>query len=105
MLMLMEGTVGTSRSLSPPSRATNRRALPLLAAVLCRDCGMSPAASQTWMNPSLTITAQAERAFSFWPNKSESDPRPTQDEPYVKLSGVSPKLPVVPVGAFSSLYK
>ena len=57
------------------------------------------------VNPSLTITAQAERAFSFWPNKSESDPRPAQGEPYVKLSGVSPTLPVVPVGAFSSLYK
>jgi len=57
------------------------------------------------VNPSLTITAQAERAFSFWPNKSQSDPRPAQGEPYVKLSGVSPTLPVVPVGAFSSLYK
>jgi len=57
------------------------------------------------VNPSLTITAQAERAFSFWPNKSKSDPRPAQGEPYVKLSGVSPTLPVVPVGAFSSLYK
>ena len=28
------------------------------------------------VNPSLTITAQAERAMSFWPNKGEPDPRP-----------------------------
>ena len=28
------------------------------------------------VNPSLTITAQAERAMSFWPNKGEADPRP-----------------------------
>ncbi|MGW0370642.1 GMC family oxidoreductase N-terminal domain-containing protein, partial [Streptomyces coeruleorubidus] len=30
------------------------------------------------VNPSLTITAQAERAMSFWPNKGEPDPRPRQ---------------------------
>ena len=28
------------------------------------------------VNPSLTITAQAERAMAFWPNKGEADPRP-----------------------------
>ena len=28
------------------------------------------------VNPSLTITAQAERAMSFWPAKGEADPRP-----------------------------
>ncbi|HET6709601.1 GMC family oxidoreductase, partial [Amycolatopsis sp.] len=28
------------------------------------------------VNPSLTITAQAERAMSFWPNRGEEDPRP-----------------------------
>ena len=28
------------------------------------------------VNPSLTITAQAERAFSLWPNKDELDQRP-----------------------------
>ncbi|HCT75272.1 MAG TPA: cholesterol oxidase [Micromonosporaceae bacterium] len=28
------------------------------------------------VNPSLTITAQAERAFSHWPRKGEPDPRP-----------------------------
>src|SRR3712207_8433378 len=27
------------------------------------------------VNPSLTITAQAERAMSFWPNRGEPDPQ------------------------------
>ena len=27
-------------------------------------------------NPSLTIAAQAERAFAFWPKRGEADPRP-----------------------------
>ena len=43
------------------------------------------------VNPSLTITAQAERAFSFWPNKGDDDPRPNQDEPYKLLEPVVPK--------------
>ena len=33
------------------------------------------------VNPSLTITAQAERAMSFWPNKGEADPRPELGQP------------------------
>ena len=38
------------------------------------------------MNPSLTITAQAERAMSFWPNKGEEDPRPPLGAPYRRLA-------------------
>ena len=34
------------------------------------------------VNPSLTITAQAERALAFWPNKGEADPRPALGEAY-----------------------
>jgi cholesterol oxidase len=34
------------------------------------------------VNPSLTITAQAERAMSLWPNKGEEDPRPEQGLEY-----------------------
>ncbi|GAA0959613.1 GMC family oxidoreductase [Actinocorallia libanotica] len=48
------------------------------------------------VNPSLTITAQAERAMAFWPNRGEADTRPPQDEPYRRLSPVTPKNPVVP---------
>lgn len=55
------------------------------------------------VNPSLTITAQAERAMSFWPNKGEEDPRPRQGEAYVRLAAVEPKSPAVPAGAFGAL--
>jgi cholesterol oxidase len=34
------------------------------------------------VNPALTITAQAERAFSRWPAAGRADPRPAQDQPY-----------------------
>ena len=34
------------------------------------------------VNPSLTITAQAERAVSLWPRCGETDSRPTQGEAY-----------------------
>ena len=50
------------------------------------------------VNPSLTITAQAERAMSFWPNRGEVDPRPRQDEPYAVLAPVAPRRPAVPAG-------
>ncbi|MFE7465668.1 GMC oxidoreductase [Streptomyces sp. NPDC057499] len=55
------------------------------------------------VNPSLTITAQAERAMSFWPNKGEEDPRPAQGEAYVRLAAVEPKAPAVPEDAFGAL--
>ena len=40
------------------------------------------------VNPSLTITAQAERAMSLWPNKGEADPRPEQGREYVRVAAV-----------------
>lgn len=55
------------------------------------------------VNPSLTITAQAERAMSFWPNKGESDPRPRQGAAYQRLQPVEPKSPAVPAEAFGAL--
>lgn len=42
------------------------------------------------VNPSLTITAQAERAFSMWPNKGEADMRPAQNSPYKRVNPVMP---------------
>ena len=51
------------------------------------------------VNPSLTITAQAERAFSMWPNKGEADSRPAQNSPYKKVNQVFPTKPFVPAGA------
>ncbi|NUK50440.1 GMC family oxidoreductase [Streptomyces lunaelactis] len=55
------------------------------------------------VNPSLTITAQAERAMSFWPNKGEEDARPAQDGAYERLAAVAPKSPAVPAEAFGAL--
>ncbi|WP_329135606.1 GMC family oxidoreductase [Streptomyces sp. NBC_01476] len=55
------------------------------------------------VNPSLTITAQAERAMSLWPNKGEADPRPEQGAPYRRIAAVRPVSPVVPEDAFGAL--
>lgn len=55
------------------------------------------------VNPSLSITAQAERAASLWPNKGESDLRPVQGEPYRRLDPIAPKNPVVPAEAPGAL--
>ncbi|POX54629.1 GMC family oxidoreductase N-terminal domain-containing protein [Streptomyces sp. Ru72] len=55
------------------------------------------------VNPSLTITAQAERAMSYWPNKGEADPRPAQGARYERLKPVEPRHPAVPVKAFGAL--
>jgi cholesterol oxidase len=51
------------------------------------------------VNPSLSITAQAERATSLWPNKDEEDLRPAQGQPYRRLTPIAPKNPVVPTEA------
>lgn len=55
------------------------------------------------VNPSLSITAQAERAASLWPNKDEDDQRPVQGQPYLRMTPVAPKNPVVPVSAPGAL--
>jgi cholesterol oxidase len=48
------------------------------------------------VNPSLTITAQTERAVALWPNKGETDPRPALGDAYRRLVPVAPKNPFVP---------
>jgi cholesterol oxidase len=55
------------------------------------------------VNPSLTITAQAERAMSLWPNKDDADPRPTPGRPYERLAPVPPRRAVVPADAPGAL--
>ncbi|MEU5691261.1 GMC family oxidoreductase [Actinosynnema sp. NPDC020468] len=55
------------------------------------------------VNPSLTIAAQAERAFSLWPNKGESDGRPEQSAPYRRVAAVVPVVPAVPSDAPGAL--
>jgi cholesterol oxidase len=55
------------------------------------------------VNPSLSITAQAERAASLWPNVGQDDQRPAQGEPYRRLASIPPEHPVVPEGAPAAL--
>ncbi|MEU6577280.1 GMC family oxidoreductase [Streptomyces sp. NPDC046805] len=55
------------------------------------------------VNPSLTITAQAERAMAAWPNKGETDGRPAQGESYRPVEPVPPARASVPDHAFAAL--
>jgi cholesterol oxidase len=55
------------------------------------------------VNPSLTITAQAERAFAAWPNHGDPDPRPTQPAAYRRIAPVPPNHPAVPADAPGAL--
>ena len=55
------------------------------------------------VNPSLTITAQAERAMSMWPNKGEQDPRPPLGSAYERIEPVAPRHPAVPDSAPGAL--
>ena len=54
------------------------------------------------VNPSLTITAQAERAMSMWPNKGQADLRPATG--YQPIVPITPVAPVVPVHAPAALF-
>src|SRR6185503_13797279 len=54
-------------------------------------------------NPSLTITAQAERAMAFWPNKGDVDPRPALGSPYRRVAPAAPVSPAVPASAPAAL--
>ena len=55
------------------------------------------------VNPSLTITAQAERAMSLWPNKGDVDLRPPLGTPYQRVEPVYPQHPAVPDTAPAAL--
>jgi len=55
------------------------------------------------VNPSLTITAQAERAMALWPNHGDTDPRPPVGTGYERVAPVPPAHPVVPAAAPGAL--
>ena len=59
----------------------------------------STVAANLGVNPSLTITAMAERAVAMWPNRGEDDPRPAPGAPYRRVGPVAPRRPVVPASA------
>lgn len=47
------------------------------------------------VNPSLSITAMAERAMAMWPNRGEPDRRPPIGLGYVRVAPVRPRRPTV----------
>jgi cholesterol oxidase len=55
------------------------------------------------VNPSLTITAQAERAMAYWPNRGDADTRPALGAGYQQIAPVAPKRPTVPDAAPGAL--
>ncbi|MFC7528281.1 GMC oxidoreductase [Actinoplanes sp. GCM10030250] len=60
-------------------------------------------AANLGVNPSLTITALAERAIALWPNAGEADPRPAPGLAYEAVAPVAPRSPVVPPSAPAAL--
>jgi cholesterol oxidase len=61
----------------------------------------STVAANLGVNPSLTITALAERAVALWPNSGDADPRPLSG--YLPVEPVAPRDPVVPATAPAAL--
>lgn len=59
----------------------------------------STVAANLGVNPSLTITAMAERAVAMWPNRGEPDARPAAGAPYRRVPAVAPRSPAVPADA------
>jgi cholesterol oxidase len=55
------------------------------------------------VNPALTITAQAERAMAYWPNRGDPDPRPPLGSSYKPLKAIPPDAPAVPKTAVGAL--
>ena len=55
------------------------------------------------VNPSLTITAQTERAMAYWPNRGEIDRRPALGDAYRPMQPIAPHHPVVPTDAPGAL--
>jgi cholesterol oxidase len=55
------------------------------------------------VNPSLSITAQAEWACANWPNRGECDARPGLGFRFAPIRAVAPRMPLVPVSAPAAL--
>jgi cholesterol oxidase len=50
-----------------------------------------PSHTNLGVNPSLSITALAERAMAMWPNQGEEDRRPALGERYRPVDPVRPR--------------
>ena len=85
------GETGESGAVDPYLRVFGQPGLHVM------DGGVVPA--NPGVNPSLTITALAERAMSLWPNRGDADTRPPLGSGYEQLSPIAPHRPFVPAGA------
>jgi cholesterol oxidase len=85
------GDTSTSGAVDPYHRVFGQPGLHVI------DGSVMPA--NTGVNPSLTITALAERAMSLWPNKGDADTRSPLGGGYERVTPVMPHRPVVPAGA------
>jgi cholesterol oxidase len=85
------GASGKSGAVDPYQRVFGHPGLHVM------DGSVMPA--NPGVNPSLTITALAERAMSLWPNKGEPDTRPPLGSGYERVDPVMPHRPCVPAGA------
>ncbi|SCG34520.1 GMC family oxidoreductase [Micromonospora coxensis] len=63
----------------------------------------SAVAANLGVNPSLTITALAERAVAMWPHAGQPDPRPALGQGYRRVDPVPPRRPAVPPSASAAL--
>ena len=66
-------------------------------------CDGSVITANLGSNPSLTITAMAERAMALWPNRGDEDPRPAPGTAYRRVAPVPPVSPAVPGDAPAAL--
>ena len=85
------GDSSKSGAVDPYQRAFGQPGLHVI------DGSVMPA--NTGVNPSLMITALAERAMSLWPNKGERDGRPPLGSGYERIAPIAPHRPLVPAGA------
>ncbi len=53
------------------------------------------------VNPSLSITAMAERATAMWPNKGAPDRRPPLGAAYATVAAIAPRAPAVAPGVLT----
>ena len=76
-----------------PRPGSSTRTTACTATPGCTSSTARPISANLGVNPSLTITAQAERAMSHWPNKGEPDPRPPIGADYRRLQPIAPRSP------------
>ena len=71
--------------------------------VIVIGSGFGGSVAKPRREPFTTITALAERAMSFWPNKGGANSRPSLGSGYKRLSPIMPHTTAVPAHAPGAL--